>query len=54
MVTNLIRRSFPAKFAHRISRAYDRLSGPSMSHQERMRAAMADAENVRRGGPTVF
>ena len=54
MVTISIRRSFPFKLARRISRAYDRLSGPSISQKERMRAAIADAENVRRVGPTVF
>ena len=54
MVTISIRRSFPAQFARRISRAYGRLSGPSISQRERTRAAMADAENVRRTGPTVI
>ena len=54
MVTISIRRSFPVKFAHRISRAYDRFAGPSISQKERTRAALADAENVRRAGPMVF
>ena len=51
MVTISIRRSLPVKLAHRISRAYDRLSGPPISHKERIIAAMANAENVRRAGP---
>ncbi len=54
MVTISIRRSFPAKFAHRVTRAYARLSGPAVSQKERMRAAIADAENVRRAGPTFL
>ena len=54
MVTISIRRSFPVKLAHRISRAYDRLSGPPISQRERTRTAMADAENVRRLGPTFL
>ena len=54
MVTVSIRRNFPAKLAHRISRAYARLSGPPISHKERIIAAMADAENVRRAGPTFL
>ena len=54
MVTISIRRSFPVKLAHRVTRAYARLSGPATSQRERMRAAMADAENVRRAGPAFF
>ena len=54
MVTISIRRSFPVKLAHRISRAYDRLSGPPISQRERMLAAVADAENMRRAGPAFF
>jgi len=54
MVTISIRRSFPVKLARRVTRAYTRLSGPAISQRERMRAAMADAENVRRAGPAFF
>ena len=54
MVTISIRRSFPVKLAHRVTRAYARLFGPAISQRERMRAAMADAENVRRSGPAFF
>ena len=54
MVTISIRRIFPVKLPHPTSRAYDRLPGPAMSQRERTRTAMADAENVRRLGPTFL
>ena len=54
MVTHSILRSFPVKLAHRISRAYARLSGTPISQRERTLAIMADAENVRRAGPTFL
>lgn len=40
--------SLPAKIAHGVWAFYDWLSGPATSNQERMRAGMADAENVLR------
>jgi len=51
LATNKVK--LPVRIARRISAFYDRLCGPPLTQQDRMRATLVDVENSRGGNIVV-